>query len=261
MTWDPAQYQRFKAERSRPFFDLLGMIKPVYKGRVVDLGCGTGEMTAELHRRLGATETLGIDSSEEMLATSAKYAGEGLRFERGDIASFTAEAKYDVVFSNAALHWLPDHPALFARLTKALRPGGQIAVQMPANHDHPSHLIARKVAEEEPFRAKLEGALLATRVLPPERYAEILYGLGFEERTVRLEVYGHVLTSPAEVVEWVKGATLTPVRARLSAEEYERFLERYKAALLAALPDARPYLLTYNRVMLLGKNPRSGARG
>ena len=118
-----------------------------------------GSSTALLHRQLDARETVGIDSSEAMLARSAAYAAPGLRFEHGDIAAFHDAATVDLVFSNAALHWLPDHPALFARLTATLRPGGQLAVQMPANHDHPTHVVAAELAPEFGIeRTRLAGA-------------------------------------------------------------------------------------------------------
>src|SRR3954468_19534991 len=111
-TWDPVRYEQFKNERARPFFDLLALVRPAPGGRAVDLGCGTGALTRELHRHLGAAETLGLDLSPTMLAKSAPFAGDGLHFQTGDIADFHPAAPYDVVFSNAALHWIPDHPAL-----------------------------------------------------------------------------------------------------------------------------------------------------
>ena len=118
--WNPAQYERFRDERSRPFFDLLDLVQPRPEMRVVDLGCGTGELTRELHRRLSARETIGIDNSPAMLAKSAAFAGDGLRFEQKDIGTFASEADFDLVFSNAALQWVPDHEPLFRRLTAAL---------------------------------------------------------------------------------------------------------------------------------------------
>src|SRR5271155_5157212 len=120
--WDPEQYERFKAERSRPFFDLLALVRPRPGMRVVDLGCGTGELTFDLHAKLGARETVGVDSSETMLAKGASLAREGLRFERGRIEEWKPEAPVDLVFSNAALHWVDGHEALFARFKDALAP-------------------------------------------------------------------------------------------------------------------------------------------
>ena len=156
--WDPDQYHRFRAERQRPFFDLLALVGGGPPARVYDLGCGTGELTAELHRRLGAATTVGVDNSAAMLERAAAFAGPGLRFEEGDITAFGGRGETaDVVFSNAALQWLPDHPAVVARWAGALGPGGQLAVQVPANADHPSHLVAAEVATEAPFAAAMGG--------------------------------------------------------------------------------------------------------
>src|SRR4051812_10518365 len=140
-TWVPDQYERFKAERRQPFDDLAALVQRVPGGRVLDLGCGTGALTRELHEALGAAETVGIDSSPAMLADAEAHAGGGLRFEPGDLAALTVDGPVDVVFSNAALHWVPDHEAVLADWTARLAPGGQLAVQVPANVDHPSHRI------------------------------------------------------------------------------------------------------------------------
>src|SRR4051794_25528961 len=171
-TWDPGQYEQFERERSAPFFDLLDLVEPCPGGRVVDLGCGTGALTRALHERTGARSTVGIDSSRQMLERSAEHAGGGLTFELGDIAEWTPREPVDLIFSNAALHWVDEHDALLKRLTSALAPGGQLAVQVPANHDQPSHLVAEQVAGEEPFREALGGHLRRSPVLAPERYAQ-----------------------------------------------------------------------------------------
>src|SRR5262249_25667654 len=245
--WKPEQYERFREERSRPFFDLLSLVRPRPGMRVVDLGCGTGELTRVLHERSAARETLGLDTSPAMLARSAAFAGGGLGFERADVAEF-AGRDYDLVFSNAALHWVPDHEALFARLTGALAAGGQLAVQMPANFDHPSHAVAAEVRQEPAFRHAPEGIADAARdVLPPERYATMLERLGYVEQEVRLAVYGHRLASRDEVVEWVKGTLLTEAERRLGPDAFAAFLARYRERLHARLPDERPYFFTFKR--------------
>jgi len=255
--WNPAQYERFRDERSRPFFDLLALVAPPdAPPRVVDLGCGTGELTRELHRRLAARETLGIDSSPEMLAKSAGFAGDGIRFERRDIADFADATGFDVVFSNAALQWLPDHERLFAQVASLVRPGGQLAVQVPANHDHVSHTTAHEIAREDEFRAALGGHERVSPVLPPEAYAELLHRLGFAEQHVRLQVYAHTLASRDEVVEWVRGTMLTDYQRRMPADAFARFLARYREVLLSRLADERPFLFPFKRVLLWGRRPR-----
>jgi trans-aconitate 2-methyltransferase len=241
VSWDVDQYERFKDERAQPFRDLAALIEPRPNMRVVDLGCGTGELTRELHEQLRAFETLGIDSSESMLEKASPSGT--LHFELGDIESFTTDRPFDLVFSNAALHWIPDHERLFARLMSLLAPNGQLAVQMPANHDHPSHRIAAEVASSFGIEPR------TVNILPPESYASLLHRLGFARQHVRLQVYGHVLPSTADVVEWTKGSTLTPYREALSSERYEEFLAEYTRQLVDALGDARPYFYTFKRIV------------
>ncbi len=247
--WSPEQYARFRDERSQPFFDLMALVRLEPSMRVVDLGCGPGELTGALHQHLGARETVGLDNSDAMLARAQAHAGGGLRFEKTDVASFAAEADYDLVFSNATLNWVEDHPSLLRRLTAALAPGGQIAVQVPANDDHPSHATTAEVAQEPPFREALGGFVRRSPVLPPERYAELLDELGYREQHVRLQVYAHRLDSREAVVEWVKGTWLNDYQKRLSPELYERFLERYHELLLPRLVDRRPFFYSFRRIL------------
>jgi trans-aconitate 2-methyltransferase len=245
-TWSPEQYERFKAERKQPFLDLAALIEKRPRMRVVDLGCGTGDLTRELHDALAAEETLGIDNSETMLLKAGHFGGEMLRFEQGNIEAFVTDRPFDLVFSNAALHWVPDHEALFTRLTRFLSADGQLAVQMPDNDDHPSHSVAARVAE----RFGLEPR--PGFVLPPARYAELLHRLGYARQHVRLQVYGHVLPSADDVVEWVRGALLTHYESMLAPDDYARFLGEYREELQRVLGDSRPFFYTYKRVLVWG---------
>ena len=255
--WQPEQYARFRTEREQPFHDLLALVEPVPGGRVVDLGCGTGVLTRVLHERTGAAETVGVDRSEAMLAQSAQHAGGGIRFEQHDITSFDAIG-FDVVFSNAALQWVDGHEALFPRLAAMLGEGGQLAVQMPMNHEHVSHTVAHDVAREPRHAGALGGHVRSYPLQEAEWYAEMLARNGFEEQQVRLQVYLHRLAGPEEVVEWMKGSLLTDYRTRLATAEYEAYLADYRERLLEVLPDERPFLLPFKRILLWG---RMGTRG
>lgn len=250
-SWDPAQYERFKAERTQPFRDLLALLRPAHEPRVVDLGCGTGELTDHLHLATRSVATLGIDSSPAMLAQARP--APRLEFREADIATFTSDTPFDVVFSNAALQWVPHHRELLARVADLVAPGGQLAVQMPANQDHPSHLVAADVATEPQFAEAFEGGPppdpVRTNVLRPEQYATLLDELGFAEQHVRLQVYGHHLASSEDVVEWVKGTTLTRFRDRLPAHVYDAFVVRYRDALIEVLGDQRPYFYAFKRIL------------
>src|SRR6185437_8689757 len=253
-TWDPAQYRRFAAERRQPFDDLVALCTPVAGGSVVDLGCGPGNLTAELHDALRAARTVGVDSSAAMLA-DAPTGVPGLSFVQGDLAAWDT-GPVDVVFANASLQWVDDHPTLLARLRRGLRPGGQLAFQVPANFGHPSHRLAREVAAEAPFAAA--GGVPADRgaaVLAPTAYAECLDDLGATHQHVRLQVYGHHLDGPDAVVEWVGGTLLTPYRNRLDPDTYQAFVDRYRRRLTEELGDRRPYFYAFPRILCWARFP------
>ncbi|HEX2833866.1 MAG TPA: methyltransferase domain-containing protein [Thermoanaerobaculia bacterium] len=244
--WSPDQYEKFKAERQQPFHDLLSLVEKRPHMRLLDLGCGTGEPTRELHLTLEARETLGIDNSETMLLKAGSFGGEMLHFQKNSIEAFVTDDPYDLIFSNAALHWVPDHERLLVRLTNFLSADGQLALQMPANDDHPSHVIAARLARDFGIEARPDF------VLPPERYAQLLHRLGYKRQHVRLQVYGHLLPSTADVVEWVRGALLTHYEAALTKERFAEYLQAYRERLIAELGEERPFFYTYKRVLVWG---------
>jgi len=224
---------------------------------VVDLGCGTGELTQMLHAASGAGDTLGLDASEAMLAGTARLEGHGLHFSVGDIDTWEGEG-YDLVFANASLQWVAAHDRLLGRLTSALSSGGQLAFQVPANGDHAAYRAIWPVAAEEPFASALAGRFPPDHnrnVLPPERYAVLLHQLGFADQHVRLQVYGHLLRSTADVVEWVKGTALTPFQALLDAPMYDRFVARYRQVVIERLGDDQPYFYPFKRILAWGRRP------
>ena len=254
-TWNPAQYERFKRERTQPFFDLLAMIRPEPAMRIVDLGCGTGHLTRMLHDGLRAADTVGLDRSARMLdaARAAESLDPRLRFDLGTIEAFAAHDEYDLIFSNAALHWIDDHESLLARLAAGLRPGGQLAFQVPAMHDHLSHTVADELAAVEPFRAAVGGWRRPQPVLRPDEYSRLLFRLGFREPRVQLVIYPHILTGREEVIEWMKGTLLTDYEVRLSADRFAEFLDAYRDRLLAQLAPERPFFFPFKRILCWGQ--------
>jgi len=251
--WNPAQYERFRDERARPFWDLAGLVEARPGMSIADLGCGTGELTAQLHQKLQARSTLGLDASAAMLERAPQ--APGLRFERGEIERFAPAEKLDLIFSNAAFHWVPDHYALFGRLTAALAPGGQIAVQMPYTDDLLPHQTAYELARTPEFRALLGGFERRPLLAEPVRYAAWLHKLGYVRQTVRVCVYGHLLDSREDVIEWVRGTLLTEYQKRLSPADWERFLARYRQLLIPQLEDEEPFFFAYPRILIWGALP------
>jgi len=251
--WNPERYQRFRNERRQPFFDLLEFIEAQPQMRVVDLGCGTGELTRVLHRKLQAKETVGVDSSDAMLSQSSAFVEKSLTFRKGDIVEFQAQGDLDLIFSNAALQWVPEHEGLLARMASALTARGQLAIQVPAHHGSVFRLVASQIAEEPPFKEALGGFRLQNWVLSAEEYARLLHKLGFREQNVRLQVYPHVLVSREDTVEWFKGTLLTAFERHLSKDLYTRFVEQYRARLMTKLEDTRPYFFPFSRILLYAR--------
>lgn len=255
--WDPQQYERFKAQRAQPFWDLIDLVHRGGIDRAVDLGCGTGELTAAAAERLGVGHMTGVDNSPAMLERAAQHGRVEVDFVDGDISRWTSHRDHDLVLANAALQWVPDHETVLERWVAALRPEGQLAVQVPANHDHPSHLASDHVARTEPFASALGGEPppdpVAANVLSPEGYATVLHELGLGEPHVRLQVYGHVFESSTDVVEWTKGTSLTRFFKRLPAELHEPFVDAYRDEVVARIGLQQPYFYAFKRILMWGR--------
>jgi trans-aconitate 2-methyltransferase len=246
MTWNPDQYHKFQQERFAPFADLVSLIHVREDMQVVDLGCGTGELTGRLADMLPNSDVLGIDSSPQMLERAAPLARPGLRFAQGSIE--TLDGEWDLVFSHAALQWVSDHRSLIPQLFALVRPGGQLAVQMPSNHTHPSQTLIARTAGEEPFRTALGGWTRKSPVLTIDAYAELLHTYGGTDLVVFEKVYPHVLESADAIVEWVRGTALLPYLERLPAELRESILERYRERLRARWPSG-PVFYGFKRIL------------
>lgn len=247
--WSPAQYNKFRDERMMPFFDLAALIRPEPRMRVIDLGCGTGELTALLAERLPESRVEGIDASAAMLEQAEPRASERLAFRQGDVRDMGDLGAYDLIFSNAVFQWVPDNAAIFSGIFDAMKPGAQIAVQVPKNESHPSHMIANELAEEIPFRDLLGGYVRESHALGLEQYAELLYAHGLREQVCFEKIYGHELARSTDVVEWVKGTMLSAYLTRLEEPARSQFLAAYRDRLLATIGDRSPYFYPFRRLL------------
>lgn len=233
--WNPESYARFGDLRLRPALDLMAQVGTLPEGDVVDLGCGNGAAGPALAARFSGRRILGLDASPAMLAAAFK-AGAYDSLVEGDAAKWTADGAVALVFSNAALQWLPDHARLMPHLAAQLVPGGTLAVQMPRQYGAPSHRFLRDFAAEMfPDRFVL-GAWKAP-VSAPVEYHRMLAGLG------RVNVWETDYVQRLEPVadghpvrRFTESTAMRPYLDKLAPAEAAEFVARYDTALTAAYP-------------------------
>jgi trans-aconitate 2-methyltransferase len=223
-TWDAEVYLRFSSERTQPSLDLVARIDLPEAERIIDVGCGPGNSTAVLRHRWPNARIVGMDNSEEMIAAASKsYPGE--KWLLGDAATWTARRPYDIVFSNAALQWVPNHARLFPRLFEQVAPGGALAVQLPAHYVSPVHRVILQVADDPEWRELMETPGKALIKESPSFYYDLLQPLA--KRLVIWETeYYHILDGPHAIIEWFRGTGLRPFLGALrDLDQKQRFEE------------------------------------
>jgi trans-aconitate 2-methyltransferase len=232
--WDPDVYLEFADQRARPFYDLLSRIFADRPRRVVDLGCGPGHLTAQLARRWPDAVIEALDSSPEMVAAARER---GVDASVGDIRDWKPRGDTDVVLSNAAVQWVPEHAGLMVRWAGQLAGGAWIGVQMPGAFDAPSHAAVRAVARREPYAKPLRDIPFRVGMVvdTPMHYAQLLLDAGCSV-DVWETTYVHQLTGDHPVLDWISGTALVPVRERLDDAAWQQFRQE----LIPLLADAYP---------------------
>lgn len=253
MAWDPKTYLTFGTERTRAAAELLARVANDAPKRVADLGCGPGNSTALLAARWPDAALEGIDNSREMLS-DARNSPVHAEWVFSDIAEWPPRARYDVIFSNAALQWVPDHRALLPRLMEFVASGGTLAVQVPRNFGEPCHTLIRDVAAGKPWAKKFETVRDWWHVLVPEEYFATLEACAkaidiWETR------YVQVLTGEDAVFRWMSGTGLRPFAAALNEDERVEFLELYRDGLRRAYPlrESGVTLYPFRRLFLVAR--------
>jgi trans-aconitate 2-methyltransferase len=250
-TWDPYLYLRFTDQRLRPALDLMARV-PLENARTVyDLGCGAGNVTQLLHERWPRARVIGVDASPEMLEKAKMISG--VDWQQADLATWRADSPADVVYSNAAFHWVDRHEVLFPHLLAQVAPGGLLAVQMPRQHLQPSHQILFEMVREERWRF-LAGAIRENPVHDAAFYYDQLAA-----EAAMLDIweteYLHVLEGEDPVLNWFAGSILRPVLDRLDTQNKAAFLDAYGARLRHAYPrraDGKT-LLPFLRLFLVAQ--------
>ena len=244
-TWDPQQYLRHADHRTRPFHDLLARVPdlPGDPPHIADLGCGPGNVTRVLTLRWPTAHITGLDSSPDMLADAQPLAGPTpgggtLDFRPADATDWTPERPYDLIVSNAALQWVPNHPASLPRWLDSLAPGGTLALQVPGNFTAPSHALLDELCDAPRWRHRLDGhGRHHTHVLDPAGYLELLTAPDTHVDAWET-TYVQLLTGDDPVLSWTKGTALRPVLTALAddPEAATEFLAQYRDLLRKAYP-------------------------
>jgi trans-aconitate 2-methyltransferase len=234
-TWDANLYLRFGSERTQPAMDLVRRVELAEPRRVIDLGCGPGNSSALLRQRWPEAEVIGLDSSPEMLAAAAQSHPQGT-WVQGDAAAWTAESPFDLVFSNAALQWVPDHAAVLPHLFRQVGPGGALAVQMPVHFQSPVHQHILRLADEPAWRDRLHAAKSAIAVGRSGFYYDLL-----QPAAARMDLweteYIHIMQGPEAIVEWIRGTGLRPYLEALADDgERGQFLDKLLAGVTKDYP-------------------------
>lgn len=249
--WDVTQYLRFGGERLRPALDLMLHLPVQNPARILDLGCGAGNLSAILQQRWPQAEVLGVDGSEEMLAKARTSVPQG-RFIAADLNHWVPEHKLDLIYTNATLQWLPDHAQLFPRLLSFLNPGGCLAVQMPAMHDAPLRRAQVELAQSSPYADVLGAVSERRNVLEMGAYYDLL-----RPHVATLDIwqttYLHILNGADPVLEWASGSSLRPYLEKLAGGQLQAFRADYARRMQLAYPPSADgsTLLPFQRMFIV----------
>lgn len=252
--WNAGQYLKYEDERTRPSIDLIGRIPLPEATSCIDIGCGPGNSTELIVRRYPTAHIIGLDNSPDMLAKARERLPD-LHFEEADLAKWGTNERFDLIFANAVLQWLPDHPNLLKRFVSFLKDGGCLAVQMPNNLNEPSHQLMKQIAQEGPWAEKLTSAAKARETIGSfEDYYTWLRQAGCSV-DIWQTTYVHPLDGAAAIVEWFKSTGLKPYLDPLPPEERSEYLQRYQAAITQAYPVQRDgkVLLRFPRLFFVAQ--------
>ena len=253
MAWNPDTYNQFKEERFAPFYDLLHLLNIRENLHVIDLGCGTGELTAKLAIRLAGSTVLGVDASPEMLQQSAAFANDRLQFHCRSIErQLTTGQQFDLVFSNAAIQWVTNHPKLLPDIINTIKPDGQLLIQLPAQHHNATNKILQTLSNEPDYQPLFQNWERVSPVLEPDVYAQLLFENGGTQITVYEKIYPLIVPDTDALFTWVSGTALLPYLEKLPAENRDQFIRDYKNRLAQQFPST-PVFYPFKRILMSAK--------
>lgn len=236
--WDSVQYLKFKNERTQPALDLANRVNVEKPTKIIDIGCGPGNSTEILRRRYPDAKILGIDSSENMIAAARKRYSD-IEFQLCDAGREldSIKEKFDIVFSNACIQWIPEHKTLLRNMMSLLKEGGAMAVQIPMNYDEPIHRIILQTAASEKWSGKFSEKRAFYNLSPGGYFdvlSEISSGLSMWQTT-----YFHIMNSHEDIMEWYRATGMRPYLNALSDSDKAEFESDVKREIIKAYPEQK----------------------
>lgn len=261
--WDPELYRRFARYRAAPFELILARLPLRPDDRIVDYGCGTGENTIELARRVEDGHVTGVDSSPAMIAQAHELRAtlpsalrERIHFVEGNFETYTSDRAYSVAFSHAALQWARDHRGVIARWYAALTPGGRMVVQMPSNHQETAQATLATLATDPNWRDLIGDLQTPSHIVGTlEEYHAMLTAIGFTEVDCYYETFHHPMENPAAIVEFCRATAMRPFLDRIPATRHAAFIAEFTRRLEQAYGTSGALLFNFRRLFLWGRRP------
>jgi len=252
MAWNPELYDSFKDVRYQPFYDLASLIVPAENMKAIDLGCGTGEQTSILSQKFEDASFVGVDSSAEMLEKSKSFENDRLHFRQGAIEQEAqSAARWDLVFSNAALQWVDGHEVLFPQLMALLNAGGQLAIQMPVQKENILNQLLAELVAEEPYASYLNNWNRDSPVLSMDDYAQLLFDHGLSNIQIFQKVYPIIAQDHEALYNFISGTSLIPYLDRLQGNEKQALINEFKARIAKRFTKL-PAIYAFKRILIYG---------
>lgn len=220
--WNPEQYEKFVKDRTQPAIDLTYRLDFENPFSILDIGCGFGNSTRVLKKRFPNTKVVGVDNSADMIE-KAKTMNPDLEFIKFDILNNLSDLieKFDIVFSNSCIQWLPNHKELIPNLMTLLKPNGMLAVQLPMQKEHPVHIIINELTDSLKWNNKLTKRKYNN--LSTFEYFDILTDVS-SDFDIWETTYCHHMPGYDSIIEWYKGTGLRPYLEQLSDRDAKEFI-------------------------------------
>ena|SRR5579863_431585 len=251
MPWNPETYNKFKEERYQPFYDLISHIHHKPGMKIIDLGCGTGELTKILADNFKESTVLGIDTSAEMLSKAPKQ--KNLTFLQSSIEKEVETSdKWDLMVANASFQWVENHRQLFPGIFAKLSENGQVAIQMPSQKENKLNQILNELAHENPFYNILKDALPQSPLLSLDDYTSLFFNHSVKEAIIYQKVYPLIVKSTDSLYEFISGTALIPYMEKLSDDLKSKFRAEFKNRIDKSFTSSH-IVYAFKRIILVGQ--------